>query len=239
MAAARLYLYPRFERLWHWSQAALVLALLLTGLEIHGSLTLIGFEAAVAWHNRLVWALLVLIAFAVFWHVTTGEWRQYVPTAGRLGAMARFYAVGIFSGEPHPTEKTRLAKLNPLQRLTYLGLKVLIFPVQLGSGLAYLYSDELRAAGIDLPLRALALIHTAGAFALLAFVIAHVYLTTTGHTALSNIRAMITGWELAPKHGSAGVEVHGAARPNSGPNSGPDSAGHAEADREPAGSAAA
>jgi hypothetical protein len=34
-----------------------------------------------------------------------------------------------------------------------------------------------------------------GAFGLLAFGIAHVYMTTTGQTPLSNLRAMITGYE--------------------------------------------
>jgi len=40
-----------------------------------------------------------------------------------------------------------------------------------------------------------ALMHTVGAFAFLAFFIIHVYLTTTGHTVFSNIKAMITGSE--------------------------------------------
>ncbi|HHJ10193.1 MAG TPA: cytochrome B, partial [Bacteroidetes bacterium] len=34
-----------------------------------------------------------------------------------------------------------------------------------------------------------------GAFLLLAFVVGHVYLTTTGLKPLSAIKAMITGWE--------------------------------------------
>jgi thiosulfate reductase cytochrome b subunit len=33
------------------------------------------------------------------------------------------------------------------------------------------------------------------AFMMLLFLIAHVYLTTTGHTPLAHIKAMITGWE--------------------------------------------
>ena len=42
---------------------------------------------------------------------------------------------------------------------------------------------------------AIAVLHTAGAFFLMAFVIAHVYLTTTGRTPTSNLEAMITGYE--------------------------------------------
>lgn len=44
-------------------------------------------------------------------------------------------------------------------------------------------------------LELVAIIHTIGAFALIAFVIAHVYLTTTGHKPTAAIKAMITGWE--------------------------------------------
>jgi thiosulfate reductase cytochrome b subunit len=32
---------------------------------------------------------------------------------------------------------------------------------------------------------------------MLAFVIAHVYLITTGHTLTAHLRAMVTGWEEA------------------------------------------
>jgi thiosulfate reductase cytochrome b subunit len=192
----RLYLYDRFERFWHWTQALLVLGLLVTGLEVHGSFELLGYRDAVSWHERLAWSLVVLVVFAAFWHFTTGEWRQYLPSTHKVRAMIRFYVVGIFHGEPHPTAKTRLTKLNPLQRLAYLSLKILVFPVQLASGFAYLYRDELAGQGLSLPLGTYAFVHTAGAFALLAFVIGHVYLTTTGHTPTGALGAMVTGWEV-------------------------------------------
>ncbi len=38
-------------------------------------------------------------------------------------------------------------------------------------------------------------LHTLGAYIMLAFVLVHVYLITTGHTLTSNLKAMITGWE--------------------------------------------
>ncbi|NTW64281.1 MAG: cytochrome B, partial [Chlorobiaceae bacterium] len=44
-------------------------------------------------------------------------------------------------------------------------------------------------------LEPIALIHTFLAYMLVGFVIMHVYMTTTGHTPTSNIKAMITGWE--------------------------------------------
>ncbi|MGC8723725.1 MAG: cytochrome b/b6 domain-containing protein [Acidobacteriota bacterium] len=193
----RVLLYKRFERFWHWTQMLLILALLVTGFDIHGSFHILGYERAVDLHNTFALALLILIVFAIFWHFTTGEWKQYIPTRKFLKEMAGFYLTGIFKGAPHPVRKSRTAKLNPLQRLAYLGFKLLIIPVQVSSGLVYFFYPNLNAHGWPTwTLTVAASIHVLGAFLLLAFLIGHVYLTTTGTTPLTNLKAMITGWEL-------------------------------------------
>jgi thiosulfate reductase cytochrome b subunit len=190
-------LYKRFERFWHWAQMLLIVALLLTGLEVHGTFRLLGYERAVTLHDDFALALIVLIVFAVFWHFTTGEWKQYIPTRKFLREMIRFYLTGIFKGAPHPVKKSRMAKLNPLQRLAYLGFKLLIIPVQVTSGLIYFFYPNLSARGWPpWTLTAAAAVHVLGALLLLAFLVGHVYLTTTGTTPLTNLRAMIFGWEL-------------------------------------------
>jgi thiosulfate reductase cytochrome b subunit len=195
----REYVYKGFERFWHWTQAALILFLVLTGFEIHGSVAFFGFEQAVAYHRTAAWALLVLIAFAAFWHFTTGEWRQYVPTLENLRAQAEYYAVGIFRSAAHPVRKSALSKLNPLQRLVYLALKLLVIPVIVTSGLLYMFYRYPQRHAIEAlnvkGLEAIAVLHTAGAFLLVAFLVGHVYLITTGHSLSSNLKAMITGWE--------------------------------------------
>ena len=194
----RVVLYEGFERFWHWAQALLILTMMLTGFEVRGlGLHLFGFQRAVALHNILAVTLLVLIVFAIFWHITTGEWRQYIPTRKFLREMIAFYVTGIFKGAPHPVRKHRMAKLNPLQRLAYFGFKVLISPVQVTSGALYYYYPNLQHA-LGWPpasLWVIAVVHVLGAFGLVAFLIGHVYLTTTGHTPLTNIKAMLTGWE--------------------------------------------
>ncbi|MGM0376996.1 MAG: cytochrome b/b6 domain-containing protein, partial [Bacteroidota bacterium] len=101
----KVYIYKRFERFWHWSQAALIFFLALSGFEIHGSFTFFGYEKAVEYHQTAAWMLLGLIALAIFWHLTTGEWRQYIPTFSKLQAQVHYYTLGIFKGEPHPTRK--------------------------------------------------------------------------------------------------------------------------------------
>jgi thiosulfate reductase cytochrome b subunit len=201
----RVVLYEGFERFWHWTQALLILTMMLTGFEIRGvGPHLFGFARAVTVHNFLAVALVTLIVFAIFWHVTTGEWRQYVPTRKFLREMVGFYLTGIFKGAPHPVKKHRMAKLNPLQRLAYLGFKVLIIPVQVTTGALYfLYPNLSHSLGWSpTSLWFIAVAHVLGAFGLLAFLVGHVYLTTTGHTLGSNIKAMITGWEDLPDDGS-------------------------------------
>jgi len=197
------YVYRGFERFWHWGQAMLIMFLGLTGFEIHGSLSFFGYEQAVRYHNIAAWSFLVLIAFAIFWHFTTGEWRQYIPTWKNFRAQAEYYLFGIFRNAPHPTKKTVLSKLNPLQKLVYAGLKVLIIPVMVLSGLLYMfYRSPQRYEVLSLnigSLEVVAVLHTIGAFALLSFFAAHLYLITTGHTVTSNLKAMITGYEEIPR----------------------------------------
>lgn len=192
----RIYLFNGFERFWHWTQAALIVFMLATGFEIHGSWTLLGFERAVRLHTLAAWSLIGLWVFAVFWHLTTGEWRQYIPTTDRVLAMARFYSVGIFRGEPHPFKPTRLHKHNPLQRLAYLFVLGVVGPLIWASGALLLFYGDWPALGLaTLPLAWVAWGHTAGAFLMLAFLIAHLYLITTGPRLATQLKAMVTGWE--------------------------------------------
>lgn len=193
----RVYIFKRFERFWHWTQAATILFLLLTGFEVHGAYKLFGFGRAVDLHTIAAWTLITLWVFAVFWHFTTGEWRQYIPTLDKVGAMIRYYLTGIFTDAPHPFRATTLTKHNPLQRLAYLFLWLVITPIIWFSGWFYLFYGQWRDWGVDgfLSLEWVAFFHVLGAYMILVFVIAHAYLITAGHTVTSHLKAMITGWE--------------------------------------------
>ncbi len=195
----KVYIYKAFGRFWHWAQAFLIIFLIFTGFEIHGSYTFFGFENAVHYHTNAAYSYIILIIFTIFWHFATGEWVQYVPTLTNLKKQAEYYLFGIFRNASHPTRKTQLSKLNPLQRLVYLGLKIILIPLMVFSGLLYLLyrfpqGDKINSIKICC-LSTLGYIHTIGAFLLIAFLIAHLYLITTGHTIFSNLNAMITGYE--------------------------------------------
>lgn len=195
----RVYLYARFQRFWHWMQAIIILGLLVTGMEVHGLFIGIDYEQACKLHNALAFGLLGFILLAFFWYITTGDFRQYLTEGNlllKIRLQAHYYMVGIFKNEPHPFKKNEISRLNPLQRVTYLLLTLIGLPLQIAVGFIYYYFNELVALGMPSNwLGPIAWLHTLLAYLLVGFVVMHVYMTTTGHTLTSNIKAMITGWE--------------------------------------------
>ena len=111
--------------------------------------------------------------------------------------MIRYYLLGIFIRAPHPFRQTMLRKHNPLQRLAYLFLWVVISPMIWITGWAYLFYARWEDWGLDryLVLEQVAFFHALAAFMMLVFLIAHLYLITTGRTVMAHMKAMITGWE--------------------------------------------
>jgi thiosulfate reductase cytochrome b subunit len=204
----KIYLYTRYERFWHWLQMAMIVSLIFTGFEIHSSYSFFGFGAAIKTHNLIGLSWLIAVWFFAFWVGTTGEWKQYIPTGKNMLGVIRHYAFGIFKGEEHPFPKRKEAKHNPLQRIAYLSLATLLLPIQLASGFLYWSYNSWESWGLNfLSLKTVAIIHTAGAFAILSFIIVHVYMTTTGHTLFAHIKSMITGWEEVEEGAYIGREV--------------------------------
>lgn len=198
----RVYMFSLYERLWHWTMALSILLLVLTGMEIHyaGSFTIFGLAAAVPLHNILAAIVVVNAAFSLFYHITTGEIRQFFKLSRRFlpeaTVQAYYYIRGIFRGEPHPIPRSRERKLNPLQQLTYIILLNILLPYQIITGILIWgaerwvrFSDAIGGLTIVAPL------HNLGSWLFLTFVVVHIYLTTTGHTVFANLKAMIGGYD--------------------------------------------
>lgn len=191
-------IYSRYERFWHWSQAALIFTLALTGFTVHGLVPL-DWRMAVQVHSWAATALIVLWAFTTFWQFTTGQWKHYLPKLSSLPAIIKFYAWGILAGAPHPYTKSLKRKQNALQSLAYLSFMVIIGPVLWSTGIVYLAYPlwaKLAAGTVALPI--IAFVHTAGAYLISIFVIIHIYMTTTGKTPFHYIWTMITGYDTIP-----------------------------------------
>ncbi len=196
----KAYVYSRYERIWHWLMALSILLLLWTGIEIHwvGGASVFGFTQSVWIHNALAAVLIVNAFLSLFYHVASNEIRQLIPPRetflGEAIAQAKFYLNGIFVGAPHPVPKSRERKLNPLQQVTYLMLLNVLIPLQVVTGVLIWGAPRWPALSNAVGgLTIVTPVHSLGAWLLATFVVAHVYLTTTGHTPLSNIRAMVVG----------------------------------------------
>ena len=198
----QVYMYSIYERQWHWLQTAVIFGLLFTGLVMHKPVVfpLFKFRWLVRLHNALAWILIINAALAAFYHLASGQIRQFIPAPrgffGQMYAQARYYLWGIFRNEPHPLQKTHEHKMNPIQQVTYLVLLNVLLPAQVISGLLIwgrgYAPDWVNAVG-GLPL--LAPIHSLISWLMASFIVLHVYMTTTGHEPLTNIHAMMFGWD--------------------------------------------
>ncbi|MGF1733428.1 cytochrome b/b6 domain-containing protein [Photobacterium kasasachensis] len=191
-----IVIFKRFERFWHWGQALLVLLLILTGLELHGIMSLLGFQQSSMLHHwgGFLWVAIVVLIFT--WVFTTGEWKQFVPDRKGIDAVLHYYLYGVFVGESHPHHMSPDNKFNPLQRMAYLGLLFVLIPVQIATGMIFYFFPELRAAGYIEQIGSVAVIHTFTAYAIVAFLIVHLYLITLGAKLSSHLKAMLTGKEV-------------------------------------------
>ncbi len=202
-----VHMYDAYERLWHWLQASAILLLLFTGLIIHKPhfFGIFSFPYVVNVHNVLGFVLLTNAVLSLFYHLASGEIRQYLPEpksfVARSMAQAMYYSQGIFAGKPHPLEKTKENKLNPLQQITYLAILNILLPAQIITGVLIWGLQRWPHIAAELGgLPVLALVHTLVAWTFATFIVMHIYLTTTGHTPTAGIKSMIVGWDEVEKH---------------------------------------
>jgi thiosulfate reductase cytochrome b subunit len=196
----RIYLLPAWLRVWHWSNAALIITLATTGASLHWSeAEVIPFALAARIHDIAGLALVALYVFFVIANIVSGNWWQYVPKPGgfvhRCLRQIRFYMWGIFRGEPHPYPPTKEANFNSLQQIVYWFVMYFFMPILLLTGLMFLMPQwaPARLFGVD-GLVPIAILHYLVGLVIVLFMIAHIYLGTTGVTVTSLFKMMITGW---------------------------------------------
>ena len=202
----KIYLHPVFERLWHWFQALCIIMLIFTGILIHWPERFPGwFQWGINVHNWFGWAAVISYVSWFIYVIISGRISHYFPKKGEIPVgmikQAKFYGYGIFKHEPHPYAPSEDNKFNPLQKIAYLQFQLFFLPILLISGLLYMYPECF--AGIIAAiggLKILALIHLILAALFAAFLIAHMYLATTGETVSENFKAMIFGYGTKEDH---------------------------------------
>ena len=198
----REYLFSAYERIWHWVMALSVLALIITGLQIHfpGRMRVLGAANAVSTHNFFAFVLILNAFLALFYHLTTAAIRQFLPDRRGVGAavklQTKYYVRDIFNGLPAPFPRSADRKLNVLQQVTYLLLLNVLFPFQIITGtMIWLVGTSPAFAAALGGLGVIAPLHSLGSWMFISFLVAHIYLSTTGHTVLAHVRGMMAGYE--------------------------------------------
>lgn len=198
----RIYLLPLWIRLWHWTNALLIITLTITGVSLHFAdpkFSLVEFSLAARIHNIAGLSLVAAYCFFVIANIISGNWWQYVPKPPgilkRCWRQAAWYCWGIFKGEPHPYRVSEEANFNAMQALSYWGIMYIVMPVMLLTGLVFLFPQFApdRFFGFD-GLLPVAVLHYVTGAVIVLFMIVHIYLGTTGHTVTSMFKTMISGW---------------------------------------------
>lgn len=190
---------PLWLRVWHGLQALLFLGLVASGLCMHyasADWAFIPFSTSVRIHNASGVATAVMWLVFVVYNRATGHARHYRPpdvhVLHSLHVQLRYYAYGMFRGEPAPLSPG--LRNNHVQQLSYIGVMYVLMPLSIASGLLLLFPILAPEHALGRPgLWPMAMLHLSVGYGLTLFVLVHAYLATTGETVFSLYRDMITG----------------------------------------------
>ncbi len=184
------FLHPLPERVLHWLHAFLMAILLISGYAILKRKPIfLTFPELLLLHK--IAGVLTGINFLawVIYEIATGRIKGWIPGGANflrsLGVQLQWYVYGIFKGDEPPHRPSFQERLNPLQKLVYSIVMLILMPAQIITGLALLL--EFGKRSILLPL------HIGSFFLLLMFFILHIYLSLSSPPAFSHLSSMITG----------------------------------------------
>jgi len=197
----KIYLYPVWTRIWHWSNAILCLLLIVTGVSMQysdPSYPMMRFDWAVNIHD--VAGILLAISYIgfVFGNLFTSNGKHYIFRKGilkNLFVQGRYYAFGIFKGENPPFPITEASKFNPLQKFSYIIIMHVTIPFIIFTGIL-LFFPELIVFDVfgSKALHINDIIHVIMGFFISVFLVVHLYFCTIGSTPISNFKGMFTGF---------------------------------------------
>ena len=189
-------IYTRYERFWHWSQALLIFILAFSGFNLHGT----PFSGALpSCGNGTHIRRFVAVAIVAFHHILEfHHWTMAPLSTAEQGAVRSHQILCLWHHhggsaslcqEPQPQAKrSAVSGLSDLHGHHRPSL------VAVGHCLSLVWPLESIENGQQI-FSLVAFVHTAAAFAMITFVVIHVYMTTTGKTVFHYIKTMITGYE--------------------------------------------
>jgi thiosulfate reductase cytochrome b subunit len=178
---------PAAIRGWHWLHGLCVILLILTGVQLRLPDTAPLFATllnAVNLHNL---SGIILIVDYVFW-ITYHMWKKtfrirFLVSSDNplkdLMESLRYYAYSIFFGNGQPNGRSSSSNLDPVERLFFLVMMVILLPLQMLSGIL-LYDVHAMMPVIRMlgGLRVVDAVHVLGAYLLVSSLVFHVYFHT-------------------------------------------------------------
>ena len=199
-----MYLYPKWIRVWHVINTAMILILIVTGLSMQytdkdNASYVVGFAKAVRWHNFAAIVLILNYILFVTGNLLTNNGRYY--RIGRKDFLSnpakqfKYYSRGMFKGEKHPFPVTEERKFNPLQKLTYVLAMYVAFPLLIISGIGLLLPEITIKTFFGISGLILTdILHITMGFLLSIFMIIHIYTCTLGAKPTSLFWGIISGY---------------------------------------------
>jgi thiosulfate reductase cytochrome b subunit len=205
-----MYLYPKWIRLWHITNALMFIILIVTGLSMQytdkeNPYYVVSFAKAVKWHNFA--AIILTLSYIVFvtGNAFTENGRYYKIRKENFWSdllkQLKYYSFGMFKGEKHPFPVTVERKFNPLQKAIYVLAMYLAMPMLIISGIGLLFPEVTinRIFGVS-GLILTDIMHISMGFFLSLFMVIHIYTCTLGSRPASLFRGIITGFHEPDEH---------------------------------------
>lgn len=197
-----IYLYTKWVRVWHLTNAILCLLLIISGLGLqYAGLghNFMRFDISVSLHN--ISAILLTASYIIFFvgNIVTGNGKYYKmglkPVFKNVMIQGKYYTIGVFKGQKPPFPVNKENKFNPLQKLSYIVVMYLLMPVMFLTGWALLFPEMVLPkifgwSGLHMN----DLLHIFSGYLISLFMFVHIYFCTFGATAGSNFKTMVTGW---------------------------------------------
>jgi thiosulfate reductase cytochrome b subunit len=196
----KVFLHPVSIRIWHWINAGLIAFLIITGLQLRFAwVSLFQYGNAVYLHKIAGFFLAGSFLYWVAYYLITGNFKQHYVfhTRDFKGMMrqASYYAFSMFKHASNPFTPSTHERFNPLQKIAYLSVMLILTPIILFTGI--LFSDIVYFFNIIKYIggvRILDALHVATGYAFLLYLIVHLYMSTLGYRIVSHIKAMIIGY---------------------------------------------
>jgi len=209
----KVFLHTLTIRIWHWINALIVIALMITGIQLRApgiegiarkmAVWIPEYSMAVLIHKYIGYAMALSFLFWLIYIIASGSFRTHyilrpadLPT---LVKQALYYIFGVFQGSENPFTPTAEGKFNPLQKIAYGSVMLVITPLIVVTGI--LFSDIfLFRRVIDWlgGIRLLDALHVLASYLFLLNLIVHLYMCTMGHHIFDHVKAMILGFEEMP-----------------------------------------